>query len=103
MYLIIYKNLPQPYFSARGTVTQLTVGIYTSYDLPDLASSLAPAKLLIAGVTDANGQDDNLKEINTDLEVIKNAYIRNDAVNQVVIQKPELIKSPKNLFSEWMK
>ncbi len=70
--------------------------------MPDLASSLAPAKLLIAGVTNANEQP-SLEETEKDLEVIKNTYIRNNVQNRLEIQKPELIKNPETLFSEWIK
>jgi hypothetical protein len=44
------------------------------YDLPDLAASLAPAKLLLIGVTDGNGNTNNTTDIGKDLSVIKSAY-----------------------------
>jgi hypothetical protein len=44
------------------------------YDLPDLAASLAPRSLLLAGVTDGNGSSMNTAEIQKDLSVIESAY-----------------------------
>ena len=46
------------------------------YDLPDLAASLAPKELLLIGVTDGSGKNNNTVEINKDLSVIKAAYQR---------------------------
>jgi hypothetical protein len=54
---------------------QTTVaGAIGVYDLPDLAASLAPKKLLLAGVTDGNGNSNNTTDIEKDLGVIKAAY-----------------------------
>ena len=50
-----------------------SVGVY---DLPDLAASLAPKELLLIGVTDGNGNNNNTTEIDKDLSVIKAAYQR---------------------------
>jgi hypothetical protein len=98
-----YRSFVINRFYEPRFVYSLVPGALKAYDLPDLASSLAPAKLLIAGITDANGQYDDQKAINTDLEVIKNAYIIGNTSNLIIIQKPELILSPENLFSEWIK
>lgn len=94
-----YRSFVINRFYEPRFVYSLVPGALKAYDLPDLASSLAPAKLLIAGVTNANGQP-NIEETEKDLEVIKNAYIRNNAGNRLEFQKPELIKNPENLFSE---
>lgn len=45
------------------------------YDLPDLAASLGPRKLLMAGVTDANNNSDK-SDIDKDIAVISAAYQR---------------------------
>ena len=76
--------LIQPYASYRSIVmtenynadflhstVACSVGIY---DLPDLASSLAPKPLLIAGTTDATGSSIKGGEVNDDLSGIRNAY-----------------------------
>ena len=46
------------------------------YDLPDLAASLAPRKLLLAGVTDGAGRSNDPVEVNRDLSVIEAVYQR---------------------------
>ena len=59
-----------------------SIGIY---DLPDLAASLAPKKILIVGVTDGNGSPDNSSDINKDLSVIRAAYEFKDAKDELQI------------------
>ncbi|HAQ19173.1 MAG TPA: hypothetical protein DCR40_08075 [Prolixibacteraceae bacterium] len=49
-------------------------GALKAYDLPDLAASLAPRKLLMSGVTDGNGKNMDIESIHTDLAIIKTAY-----------------------------
>ncbi|HEU4471072.1 MAG TPA: acetylxylan esterase [Flavisolibacter sp.] len=44
------------------------------YDLPDLAASLAPRKLLVAGMTDGNGSSEQPADIEKDMKVIRGAY-----------------------------
>jgi hypothetical protein len=76
--------LIQPYSSYRSIVMnhnydphfiQSTVaGSIGVYDLPDLAASLSPRKLLIAGATDGSGDNSNTADIDQDLSIIKAAY-----------------------------
>jgi hypothetical protein len=66
---IVMNRLYDPHF-IQSTVPA-SIGVY---DLPDLAASLAPQKLLMAGVTDGTGDDKNSSDINQDISVIKTAY-----------------------------
>jgi cephalosporin-C deacetylase-like acetyl esterase len=78
--------LIQPYSSYRAIVMDngynadflhsTVAGSMGVYDLPDLAASLAPKELLLIGVTDGSGKNNNTVEINKDLSVIKAAYQR---------------------------
>jgi hypothetical protein len=49
-------------------------GSMGKYDLPDLAASLAPRKLVIAGAVDGSGKKDNSDRISKDLEIVRAAY-----------------------------
>lgn len=79
--------LIEPYSSYRSVVMSpdydprflhsTVAGSIGIYDLPDLAASLAPGSLLLAGVTDGNGSSKNTAEIQKDLSVIESAYKRN--------------------------
>jgi hypothetical protein len=74
-------------------------GALRAYDLPDLEASLAPRKLLMAGVTDGNSHDTDIESINTDLNIIKNAYRSKNAEEQLIIISD---KSPGKLFEQYM-
>jgi len=76
--------LIEPYSSYRSIVMSprydpkflhsTVAGAIGKYDLPDLAASLAPRKLLMIGVTDGNGDRSDTSAIAQDLSVIKKAY-----------------------------
>jgi hypothetical protein len=108
---IIKVALIQPYSSYRAIVMDndynadflhsTVAGSIGVYDLPDLAASLAPKSLLIAGVTDANGNISNDAEIRNDLSVIKAAYQRN-APNKLQIVNEGTISQLADQLKKWM-
>lgn len=57
-----------------GLLHSTVAGSIGMYDLPDLAASLAPRRLWIAGPTDAGGRSRNTADIEQDLSIIKAAY-----------------------------
>jgi len=73
------------------------------YDLPDLAASLAPRKLMMAGVTDGNGKTTDTESINQDLAIIKTAYQNRNAGGQLNIVALESTEKPYDLFMDWIK
>lgn len=95
--------LIEPYSSYRSVVKNFrynhrflfsTVpGSIGQYDLPDLAASLAPRRLLIAGSTDGNASNSNTAEIEKDLAVVRNAYRSNAASLQVIPADPANLQS----------
>jgi hypothetical protein len=75
-------------------------GALGEYDLPDLAASLTPSRLIIAGMVDGNGKRDDKEGIKNAGEIIGNGYLRNKA--------PELLRitediQDENLFGIWKK
>ena len=71
------------------------------YDLPDLAASLAPRSLLLAGVTDASGNISNAKDIADDLWVIKEAYQRSAPANLQIVSSATITELA-NQFRSWI-
>jgi cephalosporin-C deacetylase-like acetyl esterase len=91
--------LDKPYSSYRSIVNcrfynpyfihSTVFGALEKYDLPDLAASLAPRRLLLIDPTDGNGSMENSEELIRDMELIKKGY--RNAENQLTI-----ISSSKN-------
>ncbi len=78
--------LIEPYSSYRsiamnpaynpGFLQSTVPGSVGVYDLPDLEASLAPRKLLIAGITDGNGSNSNTTDIEKDMSFVQSVYHR---------------------------
>ena len=79
-----YRSFIVNRFYEPRFVHSLVPGALTSYDLPDLASTLAPAKLLIVGMTDANRQV-NEGEIVKDLKIVRDIYQLKNTEDQLEI------------------
>jgi dienelactone hydrolase len=104
--------LIEPYSSYRSVVMNrfynpvflhsFVPGALKAYDLPDLAASLSPRKLLIVGVTDGLGKIDN-ESSNNDLAIIKNAYHFKNADGQFNIICPKQNEKPYDFLMEWLK
>lgn len=71
------------------------------YDLPDLAASLAPRKLILVGVTDGNGSSANTNDINKDLKVIADAY-RNTGKQIQIFPASEAGDKLYDIYKHWM-
>jgi len=105
--------LVEPYSSYRSIVMNrfydtkfppgAVPGALKEYDLPDLAGTLAPRRLFIAGPTDGNGSPEDNVGINKDLEVIKEAYrYKNAEANLKIISGGSGEPVYESLF-EWLK
>src|SRR5690606_31399616 len=69
-----YRSFVMNQYYNSDFVYSLVPGALTAYDLPALAASLAPSKVLITGMTDANAEKLEEEEFSKDTEIIKNAY-----------------------------
>jgi len=102
--------LIKPYSSYRSLVTgrfykpefihSAVAGALKAYDLPDLAASLAPRKLLIYGITDANGVEGNDAGMKKDIAVINAGYQFRKATPQFQITSSE--NDMKTSLMKWM-
>lgn len=55
------------------------------FDLPDLASALAPGRMIIAAATDGSGKKNNTARISADMNVITESYKKSNASDQFSI------------------
>lgn len=90
------------YYNPRF-VYSIVPGALTAFDLPDLAASLAPRKLIMAGVTDGLGNTTDSESINKDLNIIKTAYSARNADGQLNIVPLKPNDKPYDIYLEWIK
>ncbi len=98
-----YQSIVMNRFYNSAFIQNTVPGALKSYDLPDLAATLAPRKLLMAGVTDGNGKSADGESINNDLAIIKAVYQNRNAGNQLNIADRETTENPYDLYVEWIK
>jgi hypothetical protein len=98
-----YQSVVMNQFYNPKFVHSLVPGALKAYDLPDLAASLAPRKLLMAGVTDGNSNIIDVESINKDLDIIKSAYSLKNADGQLNIISGKQPEKLFDLYMEWIK
>jgi hypothetical protein len=98
-----YLSIVTNRFYKSGFIYSTVPGALKAYDLPDLAASLAPRKLLIAGITDGNGENAGSEDIISEFDLVKTAYRNKNADGQLNIVKGELSGKPYPIFLEWIK
>ena len=97
-----YRSIVMNRFYNPGFVHNLVAGALTEYDLPDLAATLVPRKLMMAGTSDGNGNKTDKENIERDLSVIRNSYKAENAGNQfIIIPDPE--DNHYDILKDWMK
>ena len=76
-------------------------GVLPHYDLPDLISTLAPAKLLLINVKDQLGNNIDLYTEHPDMSIIKNAYQEKDSLENLQFRLWSG-DNPGIIFSNWL-
>lgn len=97
-----YRSIVMNRFYHPGFIYSTVSGALKVYDIPDIAASLAPRKLMMAGITDGNRQYNNKENIEKDLVIIKTAFETSKAEDQLNIITGELIEKPFHLYMEWI-
>jgi len=96
-----YSSVVSNKFYNPGFIYGAVPHALKAYDLPDLAASLAPRKLLIAGATDGN---DNLSgENDRDLLLVRSTYKIKNAANKLSIIPEKPGENLFSLISDWIK
>lgn len=98
-----YRSLIMNQFYYPGFVQNLVPGALTEFDIPDLLSALAPRKLMLAGVTDANGQMADQQEIEKDLEFVRTTFMLIGSEDQLNIISPGSAGNLFDHYSAWLK
>jgi hypothetical protein len=98
-----YRSIVMNRFYDPGFIHSTVPGALKAYDLPDLAASLAPRKLMLAGVIDGSGKNIDSENINKDLSIIKIAYQNKKADGQLNIVYLKPTEKPYDLYMEWIK
>jgi hypothetical protein len=74
-------------------------GMSGSYDLPDLAASLAPRVLMLANVVDGTGTTNDGENINKELSVIRTAYQKKGSPGSLIIESGQEFDQ---FFKKWI-
>jgi hypothetical protein len=98
-----YQSIVINRFYNSSFIPGVVPGALTAYDLPDLAASLAPRNLMMAGVTDGFGKITDTASINEDIDIIRNVYKRKNAVGHLMIKTLSQYDNPDAVFSDWIK
>ena len=98
-----YLSIIMNRFYNPAFVHSTVPGALQAYDLPDLAASLAPRKLMMASITDGSGSTADNEGINKDLDIIKTTYHYRNADRQLNIVSLKPNEKPFDIFTEWIK
>lgn len=100
--LISYRSLVSTKYYDPEFIAGAVPGSMQSYDLPDLAASLAPGKLLMINpVNGANGSADE-EDIEKDTRVIHSAYDRANVPDNFTITGPLTEDEISESLEEWI-
>ncbi|NBC65494.1 MAG: prolyl oligopeptidase family serine peptidase [Bacteroidetes bacterium] len=100
--LISYRSLVSTKYYDAGFTAGAVPGSIQSYDLPDLAASLAPGKLLMINpVNGAKGPADE-EDIEKDMRVIHASYVQANVPENFRITGPQTEDEISESLEEWI-
>jgi hypothetical protein len=91
-----------PFYNA-DFIHSTVAGALKSYDLPELMASLAPRKLMIAGITDCQGNIILPDSVQVELDKIRAAYQYRHATEQLSILPGKAGGKSEYPVLDWMK
>ena len=98
-----YNSIVMNRFYKSSFIYGVVPGALKAYDLSDLAATLAPRRLLMAGVTDGNEKSTNVESINKELVLIRSAYQDKKAIDHLHLVIGEISEKPFALYEDWVK
>jgi cephalosporin-C deacetylase-like acetyl esterase len=98
-----YQSIVMNRYYNTKFVYSIVPGALKGYDLSDLAASIAPRKMMIAGITDGMGNSTDNESINKDINIIKTGYSSVSADKQLSIVSLIPNEKPDDLFNDWIK
>lgn len=96
-----YRSIAMTRFYNPHDVHSIVPGALTTYDLPDLASLLAPKRLYMVNVKAAAGADAGKEIEDADFSVISNAYTKRKAENRFKLFSVTTDKEMKVVLEDW--
>ncbi len=97
-----YSSLIMNRYYKSSFIAGVVPGAIEEYDLPHLAGSLAPRKLMVARPTDGNGGYEKGDIINDDLNTIKKYYKENNAEGSLLVLTSDKVFQFEKILS-WIK
>ncbi|MEL7585870.1 MAG: acetylxylan esterase [Prolixibacteraceae bacterium] len=97
-----YQSVVGNRFYAPAFALNAVAGMLKFYDLPDLAATLAPRKLLIDGAVDGNEQKLDRDEIENNFWVAESAYKNYRAEDLFIIQDNDPTTDPEKIYAKWI-
>jgi len=98
-----YMSIVTSRFYNYGFIYGAVPGALEEYDLPDLAASLAPRRLLMTGITDGNGKKLENETGSRDLKIIRDGYKLKNAEGELIIAFPDPADKTFDLLKDWIK
>ncbi|MEO5997479.1 MAG: alpha/beta hydrolase family protein [Chitinophagaceae bacterium] len=98
-----YRTIVMNRFYNPDYIYSMVPGALAAYDLPDLAVSLSPRKLMIINITDGSGKMMEGDSIKQDIDFIKAGYHSRKADEQLNINSSPFMDKPYDLLSDWIK
>jgi hypothetical protein len=98
-----YQSIVMNHFYNSAFIPSVVPGALSAYDIPDLAASIAPRRLMMAGVTDGNGNTADSTGIKEDLDIIRNVYKSKNKESELIIAPLKPGQKISDLLMEWIK
>lgn len=101
--LISYRSMVMNRYYHADAVPPFVAGALTAYDLPDLAASLAPDRLLLVNIKDQMGNPAPDKMMEEDLAIVKSSFSRAQAEQNLKVVTLQPQQDIKQIYSIWLK
>lgn len=96
--LTSYHAIVSERFYSSRFIHNAIPGALRHYDLPDLAASLAPIRLMVHGAVDGTGKISDSEQIREDLSIIKRGYTDKNAGENFIVTNGENFDKVINFF-----
>lgn len=96
-----YESIVKNRFYNSEFVYSIVPGALLEYDLPDLAATLAPRSIVIAGTTDSEGKYINNRMVTKNYAVIREAYDHQKVKNELEFLSADSVTDPEQIFGNW--
>ena len=97
-----YRSLVMHKFYKPSFIPATVAGALTAYDLPDLAASLAPMKLLIVDMVDQEGNIAKKELVEEEVAIVQAAFSASGNQSNFIMRSGDAQK-PENIFVDWLK